>query len=190
MSTREPTADELEALAMGALESTAKERKTVLKGIVGQSYADGDKHPFRSPIGSRRKLGEIRRTDPDPEWKITDRALLDEFIRANYPGSVVTSFDIVDHDAAVDVLREHRPELLAEIERIDQAARDALLAESREKEEAAAPGISLVKAPGVMTVAPAAGAFEEFGRLVRAGVLTWDFRPALPAADDESEAAS
>jgi hypothetical protein len=186
VSTREPTADELEALAMGALESTAKERKTVLKGIVGQSYADGSKETFRSPVGSRRKLGEIRRTDPDPEWKITDRAALDEFIRANFPGSVVTSYDIVDHDAAVEVLLEHKPELLAEVQRIDQAARDALLAESREKEEAAAPGIELVKPPGVMTVAPAPGAFEEFGRMVRAGVLTWDFRPALPAADEEA----
>jgi hypothetical protein len=85
----------------------------------------------------------------------------------------------------VEVLLEHAPELLAEVTKVDPAAVAAAVAESREKGEAVAPGIELVKPPGELRVSPDSNAFEEFGRMVRAGMLTWDFRPAIEAGDQD-----
>jgi hypothetical protein len=129
----------------------------------------------------------IFRTDPEPSWQVTDAAALDEHLR-QFPGCVVITWDILDHDAAVAVLKEHAPHLLAEVTKVDPAAVTAAIAESREKGEPAAPGIALVKPPGELTVKPDAAAFEEFGRMVRAGVLTWDFRPAIEPGGVEEQA--
>lgn len=184
MTSPEPLPAEAELIALKELEKRVKSRMSTTKAVVGASYEPGDKHTFRSPLDGR-KLGQVWRTDPDAEWRVVDEAALLEHLR-QFPECVETFFEIADERQAVAYLQAHAPHLLVEVERvIPQVIADAVT-QSRETGEPAAPGIDLVKAPGVLTVKPdpAAGAVIE--RLQRAGWLGWDGRPTLPPAAEEA----
>lgn len=186
MSDIEPLAPEVEILALAAIEAEVKKRKEMAKALIGQRYPDGHRESFRSPVNAA-KLGMVYRSDPEPTWVVTDREALREHLRG-FPGNLVVTVTIVPEDMpeALAVLAEHAPGLLTELAELDPDAERAALDQSRATGEAAAPGIELRKASGSLTVKPAVGAFEQVGRLIAAGVLTWDARPVIEQAEQEA----
>lgn len=177
---------EVELLALKAIETEVVARQKMLKALIGQRYADGDKHTFRSPIGDA-KVGMVYRSDPDARWEITDRDALVEHLKS-FPGNLRVEVGIVPGDMpeALAVLAQHAPGLISETATLDPDAVSAALAQSKATGEPAAPGISRVKPAGVLTAKPAPDAMSEVGRLVAAGALTWDARPILPATEAAS----
>jgi hypothetical protein len=100
--------EEVEALALAALEKIAKEGKELVKATVGTRYPDGRRETFRSPVDDR-KIGIVYRTDPEPVWSVTDPAALDAHLRQD-PANVETVAEIVGTDEQViEVLAEHAP---------------------------------------------------------------------------------
>lgn len=180
---REPLAPEVEALVLKELEKRVKSRTELVKSTFGQRYPDGHKDTFW--VGTL-KLGTVYRSDPPPEWKVTDPDALDAHLRT-FPGALETFYEIADEQAAIEVLREHAPHLLVEITRVNPEHVAAALAESRDTDQPAAPGIALVKAAGSLTVRPdlkQAGKAVE--RLLEQGRITWDGRPVLEAGREAS----
>jgi hypothetical protein len=182
--TTEPAAlaPEVEALVLAELAKRVKTRTDLVKATIGQRYPDGHRETFRSPLDDS-KLGLIYRTDPDPRWTVTDPEALHAELR-EFPGNVETVAEIVDHDAAVAVLRAHAPELLAEVTRVRPDVVEAALEQSAATGKPAAAGINRVKPGGSLTVKPDAKAGEAVERMVAAGVITWDGRPVLTAGDE------
>jgi hypothetical protein len=179
--TTEPVqlAPEVEALVLAELGKRVKSRTELAKATFSQRYPDGHRETFRAPDGS--KLGQVYRTDPDPRWVVADEQALHAELRES-PYNVEMVVDIVDHNAAVEVLREHAPHLLAEVARVRSDAVSAALAQSESSGKPAAAGIELVKPSGVLTVKPDPKAGAAVERMVAAGVITWDGRPALVEA--------
>jgi hypothetical protein len=182
----EPLAPEIEALALAELAKRVKARTDLTKALIGQRYPDGHKETFRSPVDGR-KLGIVYRTDPDPQWRVTDRAAFDKEART-YPGNLETVVSIAEEDMpeALAVLAEHAPRLLTETVRLRAGIVEAALAQSEATGQAAAAGIERMKAPGSLTVKPDPAAGSVVEALVNAGLLAWDMRPALPAAEAEA----
>jgi hypothetical protein len=183
----EPTpvqlAPEVEALVLATLEKRVAARIKLVKAVVGQGYADGHKETFRSPLDSGR-LGIVYRTDPEPKWVVADREALDVDLRA-YPGNLETVVEIVgDHAEVLAELAEHAPHLLADRVQVRAGVVEAALAQSAATGVPAAAGIEMVKPGGSLTVKPDAKAGEVVERMVQAGVITWDGRPAVEAARD------
>lgn len=177
---------EVELLALKAIENEVVARQKMLKALIGQGYADGDRHNVRSPV-DETKLGAVWKTDPEPRWEITDRAALVEHLMSS-PGNVDVQVGIAPEDMpeVLAVLAEHAPGLITETAVLDPEAIPAALAQSKATGQPAAPGIARVKPSGVLTVKPAADAIEVVGRLVCAGVLTWDGRPVLEPGQEAS----
>jgi hypothetical protein len=183
--TAEPVqlAPEVEVLALAELAKRVAERYKLAKALVGQSYPDGRRETFRSPLDGTR-LGMVYRTDPDPHWVVTDAEALDAELRT-YPGNLVTFYEIADEQTAIDVLHSVAPHLLVEATRVRPDAVAAALAQSEATGVAAASGIEQVKPSGVLTPKPdAKTAGPAIERMVAAGLLTWDMRPVLPAVDE------
>lgn len=180
---------EIEALVLATLRKRVNEREKLVKALIGQRYPDGHRESFRTPDGS--KLGMVLRTDPEPEWVITDRDALVEHL-SSFPGAMVTEVRIAPEDMpeALAVLAEHAPNLVTETSRLDPAVVDAALAQSRATGQAAAPGIARIKPAGVLTVRPDKVAGEAVERMVAAGQITWDGRPVLETPDTERREAS
>ncbi len=174
-------APEVEALVLAELGKRVKARTELVKATFSQRYPDGHRESFRAPDGS--KLGQVWRSDPDPRWVVADEQALHAELR-EFPGNVETVVDIVDHDAAVQVLREHAPHLLAEVTRVRPEVVAAALAQSAATGRPAAAGIEQVKPSGVLTVKPDPKAGAVVERMVAAGVITWDGRPVLEAAPE------
>lgn len=177
-------APEVEVLALAELAKRVAERYKLAKALVGQSYPDGRRETFRSPLDGA-KLGVVYRTDPDPQWRIVDRDALVADL-AWSPHNVEVVDDIAGTDEQVlEVLAEHAPHLLARVERVSQEAIDHALALSESRGKAAYAGIEQVKPSGVLTPKPdAKTAGPAIERMVAAGLLTWDMRPVLPAGDE------
>ena len=184
MTSPEPLPDEVELIALAELTKRVKARQETTKAVVGAGYEPGDKHSFRSPVDGR-KLGQVWRTDPDAVWKVVDEAALLEHLR-QFPDCVEQFYEISDEQAAVAYLREHAPHLLVEVSRVIPDVVADAVTQSRETGVAAAPGIELVKPPGVLTVKPDPGAGAVIERLQQTGWLGWDGRPTLPPAADEA----
>lgn len=178
----EPLPATIEALVLAELAKRVKSRIDQVKAIVGTEFEDGDKHAYRSPLDGS-KLGLIWRTDPDPQWRITDREALRAHLMA-FPGNVETVVEIVPEDMpeALAVLAEHAPGLLTDRVQLNPDAEQAALDQSKVTGQAAAPGIELVKPSGSLTVKPDTAAGAAVERLVEAGVITWDGRPVLEQA--------
>lgn len=176
---------EIEALVLATLRKRVIEREKFVKALIGQRYPDGHRESFRAPDGS--KLGMVLRTDPEPEWTVTDRAALVEHLMS-FEGAMVTEVGIAPEDMpeALAVLAEHAPGLITETARLDPDAIDAALAQCRATGQAAAPGIERVKPAGVLTVRPDKGAGEVIERMVERGEITWDGRPVLPSTEAAS----
>ena len=173
---------EFEALALAELARQAKSRTAAVKAVIGDRYAPGQRETFRSPVDGA-KLGMVLRTDPDPEWRVVDREKLAAHLRAD-PANLETVYEIGDESAAVEVLRKHAPHLLVEITRVSVDARGDAVARAAAGETV--PGVARVKPEGVLTVRPDRGAAAAIAGMVRAGILSWDGRPAI----DQAEAAS
>lgn len=186
MSDIEPLPPEVEILALAAIEAEVKKRKEMAKALIGQRYPDGHRESFRSPV-TAAKLGMVYRSDPEPTWVVSDRDALRAHLR-EFPGNLTVTVTILPEDMpeALAVIAEHAPGLLTDLAELDPDAVKAALDQSEATGEPAAPGISRVKPSGVLTAKPAADAMAEVGRLIVAGVLTWDARPVLEQAERQA----
>lgn len=182
MTSPEPIDDdlrtELEALAWGALEKRATEEKKARTSALNQRYREGRTEHVRSPLGD--KLGTVNKSSPEPAWRVANDALLEDHIRAEFPGSVRTVYVLhtpsgtlvlQPEDELALILLEHAPHMLVESDEIDPDAIKALVEQSKTDGVAAAPGISLWANAGVVSVRPAKDAFEAVMKLTRAGLL-------------------
>jgi hypothetical protein len=170
---------EIELLVLAELSKRVRSRLAAVKAVVGGGFAAGDKRTYRSVVGDT-KLGTVYRSDPDPEWQVVDRDALYAHLRQDR-NNVETFAEILDEQAAIHVLREHAPHLLAEIERVDLAAVDAALDRARRGEQV--PGVEKVKPEGVLSVRPDKNAGAAIERMVQAGVIAWDGTPVLEAGE-------
>lgn len=174
-------APEVEALVLAELAKRVKARTELVKATFSQRYPDGHRESFRAPDGS--KLGQVWRSDPDPRWVVADSEALDADLRAD-PAHLVTVYEIADEQSAIDVLHSVAPHLLVEVTRVAEWAIEEALAKSAATGVPAAAGIEQVKPSGVLTVKPDPKAGAVVERMVQAGVLTWDGRPAIESAPE------
>lgn len=175
---------EVEALALQCLAGRVKKQLDLSKAEFSADYEPGEKRAFRSPVDDR-KLGLIWRTDPDAQWVIVDRAALTEHLMG-FPGNRETVVQIVGSaplEEILPVLAEHAPHLIEDVEVLRDGVVEAALAQSRDTGQPAAPGIEKRKAGGALTVKPDVSAHLAIEGLIRAGLLQWDGRRALPASD-------
>ena len=180
---------EQRALVLAALGKAIKTEDRLVRAEFSYDYQPGDKRTFRSPLDGAA-LGFCQRTDPDPVWTVTDLVALRTHL-AGFPGAVETVYELdvgdgqvvelVEAAEATQVLLQHAPHLLAPVARVSQEVVDAAVAESAEKGAAVAPGIDLSKPQGTLRVVPAKAAAAAVERMVAAGLIRWDGRPALPA---------
>lgn len=178
-------APEVEALILAELAKRVRSRQNLTKALIGVGYGDGDKQTFRSPVDGRR-LGTVYKTDPDPEWRVTDQQALDVWLAARdaYTETTVEIREGCEAEALA-VIQQHAPGLLADVDRIRDGAAAEVLMESTRRGEAIAPGIERVKPAGVLTVRPDKAAGDAIEAMVKAGLITWDGRPALTAGDED-----
>lgn len=176
---------EIEALILAELAKRVRSRQNITKALIGIGYGDGDKQTFRSPVDGQR-LGVVYRSDPDLEWRVTDEAALDVWL-AGHDEYLETTVEIRggSEAEALAVIQQHAPHLLVDVCRPRRDAVSELLEESTRRGEAIAPGIERVKPAGVLTVRPDKAAGEAIEAMVKAGVITWDGRPALTADKDD-----
>ncbi len=179
MTDQTPITAEMEALILAELGKRVKARVDSVKALFGQTYPEGRKETFRSPL-DQAKLGIVYRSDPDPQWRVTDPDALDAELRA-FPGNLVTDVTIAPDDMpeALAVLADHAPHLLTETVRVADGVVEAALAQSAATGTAAAAGIELRKPGGTLTVKPDPNAGTAVERLVSAGLIEWDGRPVL-----------
>jgi hypothetical protein len=176
---------EIDALFWGALEAAAKVEKAAEKGLIGSGYRNGQDQSFRDRRGM--KLGEIRRSDPDPEWRLVDRAAFEADVRAKHPGVVQKRLEIVPGKEAevLAVLAEHADHLLRDVEYIPEEVVTDALAHSADTGEAAGPGIEWVEPVGSLGVYPDKAAVE-FLRKAMHGELDVIYPKALPAGEERA----
>ncbi len=190
MTAPESLPDEIESLVLAEATKRIAAREKLVRAVFGQRYSDGQKETFRSPLDGAR-VGSVWRTDPDAQWRVTDRAAF-EADMLTYPGNLDVHVGIAAEDMpeALAVLAEHAPALITETSRLAEGVEAAALAQSRATGIAAAAGIELVKPAGTLTVKvdPKAGA-AAIERMVHAGLISWDGTRALPAADERGEVA-
>lgn len=174
----------MEVLILAELAKRVRERQNITRAIIGVAFDNGDKQTFRSPLDDR-KLGSIWRQDPDPEWRVTDEKALHTWL-AGQPDYLETTVEVREgcEAEALAILAEHAPHLLEDVTGIRADAVERLLEASREQGEPAAPGIERIKPPGHLTVRPDKAAGEAIEAMVKAGVISWDGRPALEAEAD------
>jgi len=165
----------------------AKVEKATEKSLCGSSYSNGQGDHFRSANGMR--LGAVRRNDPDPEWRFTDRAAFEAHVRALHPGVVETRTERVPHkdDEVLAVLCEHAPHLVRDVDYVpDEVFTDAL-AHSRDTGEPAGPGIEWVAPIGSLVVTPDKAAVTFLRDAMRTQLDTL-YPKALPAAEEDRRA--
>lgn len=181
------------ALVLAVLAKRVAEEQELTRGEFSRLYEPGTKHTFESPLDGSL-LGYVQRTRPKPDWTVTDERALREHL-AEFPGCVeevlllpVPGVGLVELDPADElarVLTEHAPEMLRREQRVTREAITAAVEESRAQGAPAAPGITLVRPGGQMRVVPDKDAAAAVERLVKAGLVTWDGRPVLPASDEQ-----
>ncbi|MGE0300923.1 hypothetical protein [Pseudonocardia sp.] len=184
--------DDLEAVALAELADRVDKRKTAVRALAGRDLADGDRRTIRSPLGDA--LGSILRTDPDPQWRVTEPHALEQWLRTQHPSGIERGWHVhvpgVDGPVWLDpldelavVLAEHAPHLLTAAERVVEQEVALLLEQSRDQGTPAAPGIERVKPAGSVRVIRAKTCGAAIERLVQAGQLSWDVRPQLSAGE-------
>lgn len=162
----------LHALFVAHLKSWSTAEEKITRPLAGQHQPHAGQTPYRAATGE--KLGYIQRTDPAPEWKVTDGALLDEHLMKD-PANVVED-QVLDPPSAqelVALVAEHRPDWLKDVTYLRPGARADALARARKSGEPE-PGIELYRPEGVLRVVADKGAGEVFGRMIRAGELNLD----------------
>lgn len=181
--------DDLEAVALAELADRVEKRKVAVRALAGADLDDGDKRTVRSPLDGTA-LGSVSRTDPEPQWAVTDwsaleaelttRGQVDTAYRLHLPGG---EDPVVLHpiDELCKVLLAHAPHMLQEVSRVPGPVVAELLAESQRTGRPAASGITLTKPAGTVRVTRAKTCGPAIERLVAAGHLTWDGRPQLAA---------
>lgn len=190
MSTPEPLAPEVRALVLATLGKRVDAEQKMATAEFSVALAAGVTIRVESPLGD--DLGAVLRTKPKAEWRVTNAALLDEHLRT-FPGCVETvtylavpgiGWHQVDgFDELAILCREHAPHLIDDREEVTVESVRAALIESKEKGEAAAPGIELVRPGGQLQVRPHKDAARAVERMVNAGLAPWDaLIPAAPKA--------
>lgn len=180
------------ALILAALAARVKAEQEMVKAEFSVAYVAGSKQTFRSPLGDA--LGYVQRTDPAPEWRITDEPALRKHLAAEFPGVIeqvvllaVPGVGLVELDQLDElhqVLAEHAPHLLLRQERVTADAVAAALEQSKATGTPAAPGITYIRPGGTLRVVPDKAAPAAVERMVAAGIVGWDGR-ALPARDGQ-----
>lgn len=175
----EPLPPEIQSLALAAIAKQIKAVDPAVRAAFADDYEPGETRTFRSPLDGKR-LGKIRRNDPDPSWQIVNRRALREWLREQ--GREVTSVSVAEADwaEALAVLEQHAPHLITETTDVPDAELDGALADSAEQGEAIGPGIEYVHPVGslVVTVDPDTGAAAA-AALARSGQLDWSRRPEI-----------
>lgn len=189
-----PLPPEVQALVLAAVARRVAEQDKLTRAEFSGHYFAGIKRTFRSPL-DQAPLGYVQRTDPDPDWRITDRAALEEHL-AGFPGAVETVHEVHTPSVTVEldefdelyvVLTEHAPHMLHPRRRVRPDAVEAAVEQSRATGKAAAPGIGLVRPGGQLRVVAHKDAGVAVERMVAAGVIRWDgAAPALPRAGGSS----
>lgn len=184
------------ALILAALASKVKAEQDLVRAEFSGVYMAGSKQTFRSPLDDT--LGYVQRTDPAPEWRVTDEEALREHL-AGFPGVVETAVSVlvpghgvleVDPlDELVRVLDEHAPHMVHREERVPPDAIRAAVEESKATGVAVAPGITRVRPGGTLRVVPDKGAGDAVARMIAAGIVGWDGRPVLDAPTEQDGAA-
>lgn len=177
---------EIEPIVLKVLEKRVKDAYVPAKAVLEPLYPEGQgtRNTIRSPL-DQAKLGVVYREDPDPTWKVTDRAALTKALEDD-PDNVEYVDDVAGTtEQVVEVLAEHAPWLLARVERVKASAVNAAVAAAARGEEPL-PGIERVKPRGSLVVRPDKAAGPAIERMVAAGYLTWDGRLLqLPAGTSE-----
>lgn len=185
--------DDLEAVVLAELGDRVRSRYNATKAVAGVDLADGDKRTVRSPLDGSR-LGTISRSDPDPRWEITDRRAFETHLVGDdsnwetiaevlLPDGTVALMGVADE--LWRVVAEHAPHLARAVcKRVRPDVVEVLLARSKADGKPAAPGMSLVKPSGSVSVLRAKGCGAALERLIAAKLLTWDGRPMLPPAEE------
>jgi hypothetical protein len=174
---------EIEPIVLAVLEKRVGAAKAASRVPLEPLYAEGQSRKIRSPLDDA-VLGVVGRESPDPRWEIVNRDALAKHLEQD-PANVEYVDEIASEAAAIEVLREHAPELLVRIERVRADAFTAALRAARTG-EAPAPGIARIKPDGRLYVRPDKHAGEAIERLVAAKVITFDGRPLqLPAGTSE-----
>lgn len=170
----EPTTppEVLQALFVASIKAWATKEEDVTRALAAKHRQDVGLTPYRAPSGE--SLGYLQRTDPPPQWKVTDQQKLDEWL-ATEPDNVVEEdyLDPPSPDALLELVRKHHPEWMKPITYVRPEARAAALAEVKESGKAC-PGVTLEREQGRLIVKADKGAREVFARMIRAGDLDPD----------------
>ena len=194
MSTPEPLAPEVRALALASMRQRIEAEEKLVRAEFSTALMAGTTLRFRSPLDDT-PLGAVLRTDPKTEWRITDREALHEHLAAfegcvevaayvAVPGVGLARLD--QQDELYRVLSEHAAHLLIEQTEVTTEAVEAAVAQSKATGEPAAPGITKVRPAGSVQVRPSPEAGEAVRRMFAAGALSWD--ALIPAAPKQVSA--
>lgn len=171
----------MHALATAVLAELGKRVKALEKqhrGSIESLLDKGDRVSVRSPLDGS-KIGTVSMTDPAPKARVSDQAALDGWVSERYPEKVVVSEDITDARAAVEVLRQHAPHLLAEVRYVPDWAVGEVLRASEQAGapvgpggEVEVPGVEVEPQPGRLQYRPGKEAAELVEQLVQAGMVS------------------
>lgn len=119
------------------------------KKIAALQYPKGASIPARTCDDI--KLGRVSKTDPKPVAKVTDRAALEEWLRAEYPDKLDTRIELADMGELLAFLKDSgRTDLFTEVQEVPEhlfKQAEALAVRGRP-----VPGIELHRPPGVVQV--------------------------------------
>lgn len=175
-----------------AISAYTKERYDAARAEAAKVMGEGDRTIARSPLDNS-KLGAVYITDPDPVCRVTDQAVLTDWMIEHYPLLTEQGYEICGSEREViDVLFEHAPHLLRQVRRIKpddmrelRAGAVALGQPMGPGGEADVPGIEVERPPGVVACKPADTALHSVMALHRANRLLLD-GTVLPAIEEAS----
>lgn len=121
-----------------------------------QELAEGEKHTVKVPGSPDLKLGQVWKSDPSGSAVVTDRAKFTVWHLDTYPERVKAVETITDLKAAVEVLREHAPDLLSTESVVEPWAEKEILLLTAKHKQPRGPGGEL-DVPGVAYEPPKAG---------------------------------
>lgn len=165
--------DVLRALFVASLKSWACAEEKITRAVAANYQPAAGTTPYRDPA-TGAPLGSLQRTNPAPEWVVTDAAALREHLMANSANVETTEeLDPPDPEDLVALVREHRPEWLRQVPYL----RDGVISNALSRAQETGypdPGITLRRPEGVLRVVPDKGAREVFARMIKSGRLHLD----------------
>jgi hypothetical protein len=169
-------------LAQSALVSqlikTLVDRKKELAAESFIRMENGTKLTARQPGDSRRKLGTVSKSDPEPIATVVDREKFEEYIRSARPADLKVEWQLGPIEEVAAVLMEHAPHLVSAVEGvIPQWLLDVTKTEALSRD---IPGCEVTYPAGVVSVRPLADAKRYVDELLAASsvpLLAIEARP-------------